>query len=68
MDTKDAAGAATATNGQPEFVSASRRPSDPVGRIGDDHGFWDETWTTWHGGHADEAAARAACRSYAEAL
>jgi hypothetical protein len=56
------------TQPKPGFVRASDRASDPVGRIGDDHGFWDETWSTWHGGHADEADARAACKRYADAL
>lgn len=68
METMKATGATAPQDGASGFVSASRRPSDPVGRIGDDHGFWDETWSTWYGGHADEAAARAACRAYAEAL
>lgn len=51
-----------------EFVPASARESDPVGRIGDDWGFWCECWLDWHGGHADEAAARAACAEYASRL
>lgn len=53
---------------QPRFVRASDRSSDPVGSIGTDWGFWDETWSTWHGGHADKAAAYAACSAYAAAL
>lgn len=53
---------------QPKFVRASDRESDPVGRIGDDWGFWDETWSNWHGGHADEPAARAALAEYANVL
>ena len=56
------------TQGDEQFMRASDRESDPVGRIGADHGFWDETWSTWHGGHADEAAARAACAEYAATL
>lgn len=56
------------TQAEPKFVRASDRKSDPVGSIGADHGFWDETWSTWHGGHADEAAARLACSGYAARL
>ena len=51
-----------------EFVRASDRVSDPVGTIEGDWGFWDETWSDWHGGHADETAARAACSEYAKTL
>ena len=50
------------------FVRASERESDPVGRIGDDWGFYDETWIDWHGGFADETAARAGCAAYAATL
>lgn len=46
------------------FVKASANEADPVGRIGDDWGFWDETWSHWHGGSADEAGARAALAQY----
>lgn len=53
---------------QQQFVRATDRESDPVGRIGDDHGFWDETWSNWHGGYADEDAARTACIAYGETL
>ena len=42
----------------PNFVRASENTSDPVGQCGDDWGFWDECWCDWHGGYADEAAAR----------
>lgn len=59
---------ATENTSEPQFVRASDRESDPVGRIGDDWGFWDEVWLHWHGGHADEAAARKACAAYADAL
>ena len=51
-----------------EFIRASDRESDPVGRIGNDWGFWDETWSNWHGGFADEPAARAGVRAYAATL
>lgn len=40
----------------------------PVGRIGDDWGFWNETWSDWYGGHATQAAASAACTAYARTL
>ncbi len=50
------------------FVRASDRESDPVGRIGNDWGFWDETWSTWHGAYENEAQARDACWAYAQQL
>lgn len=53
---------------QPKFVRASNDEADPVGRLGDDWGFWDETWADWHGGHADEAEARQGLREYAARL
>lgn len=51
-----------------KFVAATDSASDPVGRIGDDHGFWDETWANWHGGYASEAEAREALSAYALTL
>lgn len=53
---------------QPVFSRASDRESDPVGTLDGDWGFWDETWSNWHGGFADEPAARAGCRVYADTL
>lgn len=53
---------------QPRFEAASKVASDPVGRCGNDHGFWDETWTNWHGGYASEAEARAGLKAYALTL
>lgn len=50
------------------FVKASDKESDPVGRIGDDWGFWDEVWSNWHGGFADEPAAREGLKAYAATL
>jgi hypothetical protein len=54
------------TEPQGAYVPANPdKPSDPVGRCGEsDHGFWDESWSHWHGGYADEAAARAALAEY----
>lgn len=49
-------------------MKASQDEADPVGRIGDDWGFWDETWSHWHGGFADETAARAGLGAYAATL
>ena len=51
-----------------KFVRASNDDSDPVGRIGDDWGFWNEVWADWYGGYADEAAARAGLSAYAKTL
>ncbi|AXK43860.1 hypothetical protein [Erythrobacter aureus] len=48
----------------PEFVSATGRDGDPVGRIGDDWGFWDEVWCDWHGGFADKASAEKGLSDY----
>lgn len=48
----------------PGFTRASDSPSDPVGHIDGDWGFWDECWCDWNGGHADEAAARNALADY----
>lgn len=50
------------------FVKASNDEADPVGRIGDDWGFWDETWSHWHGGHQNETQARGALKAYAATL
>ncbi len=50
---------------EPKFVRASDNEADPVGRISDDWGFWDETWSSWHGGFADQASAREGCAQYA---
>jgi hypothetical protein len=54
--------------GAEKFVKASDAPSDPVGRIGDDWGFWEENWADWNGGYADEPSARAACREHCRRL
>ena len=51
-----------------QFVKASQDAADPVGRIGDDWGFWDETWSYWHGGHVSEAAAREGLAAYAKTI
>ena len=48
----------------PGFTRASENTGDPVGRRGDDWGFWDECWCDWHGGYADEAAARSGLANY----
>ena len=49
-------------------MKASQDEADPVGSIGSDWGFWDETWSYWHGGFADETAARAGLKAYAATL
>lgn len=49
-----------------EFVRASDNKSDPVGRFGNDWGFWDETWSGWNGGFSTEAAARQGLQEYCE--
>lgn len=54
--------------GEQQFVNASDEDGDPVGSIGTDWGFWDEIWTNWIGGYADEAAARAGLTAYAATL
>jgi len=54
--------------GEPRFVKASGDRADPVGSIGADWGFWDETWSHWYGGYDDEGGARDACREYADRL
>ncbi len=56
------------TQGGHGFEKASNDAADPVGHVGDDWGFWDETWSVWHGGHADEAGARKALLAYASTL
>jgi hypothetical protein len=53
---------------QPQYVAATSDATDPVGKLGNDHGFWDETWANWHGGYADEAAAREGLKAYALTL
>lgn len=53
---------------EPKFERAKKRESDPVGSIGTDWGFWDETWSQWHGGYADEQAARDGLKAYALSL
>lgn len=50
------------------YVKATADETDPVGRHGDDWGFWDETWADWHGGFDDEAQARAGLKAYAATL
>ncbi len=55
-------------NHNPQFVRASDDLSDPIGHIGPDWGFWNETWSDWHGGYANEGAARAALAAYAATL
>jgi hypothetical protein len=52
----------------PKFVAANGTPSDPVGHIGDDWGFWNEVWADWYGGYADEASARAGLEEYCKTL
>jgi len=52
------------TQTEQPFVKASQNEADPVGRIGDDWGFWNEYWTDWIGGCTDEAGARAALAKY----
>jgi len=52
------------TQTEQPFVKASQDEADPVGRIGDDWGFWNEYWTDWIGGCTDEAGARAALAKY----
>lgn len=47
-----------------KFEVATLNEGDPVGRIGNDWGFWDEVWSNWHGGADDEAGARAALELY----
>ena len=48
----------------PDFVRASDSASDPVGRYKGDWGHWCECWMDWHGGYADEAAARQGLQTY----
>lgn len=50
----------------PDFVRASESTSDPIGRYKGDWGFWDECWCDWHGGYADEAAARRGLAEYVQ--
>tara|TARA_B100000953_G_scaffold176524_1_gene145428 strand:- start:200 stop:454 length:255 start_codon:yes stop_codon:yes gene_type:complete len=50
----------------PDFVRASDKTSDPVGQYKGDWGFWDECWCDWHGGYADEAAARQGLAEYVQ--
>lgn len=48
----------------PDFVRASNDNSDPVGQYKGDWGHWCECWCDWHGGYADEAAARQGLATY----
>lgn len=63
----DAAAIARADKADAEISKAEQ--SDPVENHGTyGWGFWDETWSVWHGGYADEAAARAGLDAYAKEL
>ena len=55
---------APGTDSIPDFVRASDRRSDPVGRYKGEWGFWCECWMDWNGGYADEAEARAGLAKY----
>jgi hypothetical protein len=54
------------TQPEGEYVAANpSNPADPVGRHGEaDWGFWDESWSHWHGGYADETEARTKLAEY----
>lgn len=47
-----------------EWIPASDKRGDPVGRYGDDWGFFDESESTWYGGYKNEAEAREALDKY----
>jgi hypothetical protein len=50
---------------EPKWVPVEpENPAYPVGSIGDDWGFWDETWSHWYGGYGSEAFARDALSVY----
>ena len=50
----------------PDFVRASENTADPVGQYKGDWGHWCECWIDWHGGYADEAAARQGLAEYVQ--
>ena len=37
---------------------------NPIDCIGGQWGFWDETWSDWHGPYENELAARQALKDY----
>lgn len=50
----------------PAFGKGDGWNSDPVRCVDGEWGFYDETWSNWHGGYTSEAQARRGLQKYCD--